>query len=113
MTAKYSRAFAIVALLSIAVMAAAPDHQASLAPGPALTNHGAQAAGHNAAHSRHCHGDAAGCSDVPLAAATGLTMLAAVLAFAGGAWNVVGTAAGAPRLHGRALAVIVPPPRPA
>lgn len=81
--------------LAVALNLMAPDHWAQIditglvgGHDHGAHDHGAAAQAHRHSgdeHSRHCHGDAATCSDIPLSAVGGLVLLGAVLAFAGGA----------------------------
>jgi hypothetical protein len=99
-------------LLAIVLTVAAPDHWSLPIP---ILGHSHDSQEHtdgDEAHERHCHGGAATCSDVPLAAATGIAFLAAWIGFGlagGGAWRRA--CAVSASLAGRCVEVASPPPR--
>lgn len=101
-------------LLAVALMLSAPDHWPAFVSGGHAHDHGhhgtspRQEQDH---HSRHCHGDAATCSDLPLTTVFGLAALAAWLAF--GLNGPVRAVALPPGLRWRSqwLRVPHPPPR--
>lgn len=61
-------------VLAIALILGAPDHWDLGWPG-ASHSHGEDEAASAAAHARHCHGDAATCTDLPLTSIGGLAAL--------------------------------------
>lgn len=85
------RTFSLAMVLAVVLNVSAPDHWGHI-PNPldALVNgshtHPAlPAAAHESGpeHARHCHGNAASCSDLPLTSVGGFVALAAMLALAG------------------------------
>ena len=100
-------------LLAVVLIVLAPDHWDL--PLPFLHAH-EHAERHQSApaegHGRHCHVDAAACSDLPLVSATGLALLAAWLGagpLAGGRWLRLARAVAV--LRGETVAVELRPPR--
>ncbi len=87
---KYRGTIAGLMLLAVATSVVAPDHwlQPWLAAAHGMVVEGSHSHAHSHApgddghHSRHCHGDAASCSNVPLTGFSGLALLALVCAFA-------------------------------
>lgn len=89
-------------LASILALTFAPDHWfEDEHPGHAESE----------AHERHCHGNLAGCSDVPLTTVGGLAALAAWLAVPGLRFVVRPQGEDERVPEGRAMPVEVPPPR--
>lgn len=100
-------------LLAVILIVFAPDHWDL--PLPFLHAH--ERAGRHQIetadrHGRHCHADAATCSDAPLVSATGIAVLAAWLGAgltSGGRWLRLAGAASVPR--GKTVALELRPPR--
>lgn len=118
------RAFSLAMALSVLLNITAPDHwRIANPPGLALAARGhehldqAAPRGHHddgPEHARHCHGDAATCSDLPLTATGGFIALAALLALGGGGMDRSGRASRAPGIpRGWDRAPASPPPRAA
>jgi hypothetical protein len=100
-------------LLSLLLMVASPDHWDIGLPFARPGHHdGAKGpGGESEQHARHCHGDAATCSEVPLTAISGMAALTAFLAFAGPALVLAGLPAAAIAPAGWMTGVATPPPR--
>lgn len=118
------RVFSLAMALSVVLNITAPDHWRIANPlGLVLAERGHEHLEHAAPrghhddgpeHARHCHGDAATCSDLPLTATGGFIALAALLALGGGGMDRSGRASRAPGVpRGWDRAPASPPPRAA
>ena len=100
-------------LVALALTLAAPDHWLSTLALPinAMEGHAHPESRNTAdAHSRHCHGNAASCSDVPLTTIGGLALLAAwLLGKPAELWRRLSPSEQCP--VGHVSDVSVPPPR--
>jgi hypothetical protein len=63
-------------IVAVALMLAAPDHWGVSLPGTHSHHDGGESStSHVANHARHCHGDAATCTDLPLTSTGGIAAL--------------------------------------